>query len=147
MTTDDLGVRHSLTPITDADRIAEIRRVVGSAPLVLADGHHRFETAIAYRNERTEAGAATDADGMVMCLVVELAEEQLWVQPIHRLLTGVADPAALRAALRPGSTSTTSARAPRNGSPSSSWRCASRVASVSSTRRASPRLIPHPDAA
>jgi uncharacterized protein (DUF1015 family) len=99
VTTDDLGVRHSLTPITDADQIAEIRRVVGSAPLVLADGHHRFETAIAYRNQRTEAGAATDADGMVMCLVVELAEEQLWVQPIHRLLNGVADPAALRAAL------------------------------------------------
>jgi uncharacterized protein (DUF1015 family) len=38
--------------------VAEIERVIGSAPLVLADGHHRFETAIAYRNERAEAGAA-----------------------------------------------------------------------------------------
>jgi len=102
VTTDDLGVRHSLTPITDVDQIAEIRRVVGSAPLVLADGHHRFETAIAYRNERTEAGAATEADGMVMCLVVELAEEQLWVQPIHRLINGVGDPGALRTTLAAG---------------------------------------------
>ncbi len=98
-TTDDHGVRHSVTPIDDPAQIAEIRRVVGSAPLVLADGHHRFETAIAYRNERSAAGTVTEADGRVMCLVVELAEDQLWVQPIHRLLTGVADPAALRAAL------------------------------------------------
>ena len=54
-TTDDLGVRHALTPITDAAQIAAIRDVIASAPLVLADGHHRFETAIAYRDEQTEA--------------------------------------------------------------------------------------------
>lgn len=99
VTTDDLGVEHSLTPITEPARIDEIRGVIASAPLVLADGHHRFETGIAYRDERTAAGAATDADGRIMCLVVELAEDQLWVQPIHRLLAGVADPGALRAGL------------------------------------------------
>jgi uncharacterized protein (DUF1015 family) len=91
VTTDDLGVRHSLTLVTDADEVAEIRRVVGAAPLVLADGHHRFETAIAAR-------------GRIMCLVVELAEDQLWVQPIHRLLHGVTDAAALRRALESGFT-------------------------------------------
>lgn len=101
-TTDDHGVRHSLTLIDDPARIEEIRRVVGSAPLVLADGHHRFETAIAYRNERAAAGTVTEADGRVMCLVVELAEDQLWVQPIHRLITGVSDPASLRTALSRG---------------------------------------------
>jgi uncharacterized protein (DUF1015 family) len=99
VTTDDLGVRHSLTLITDDAVIAEIRKVVGSAPLVLADGHHRFETGIAYRNERTEAGGATDDDGRIMCLVVELADDELWVQPIHRLLHGVADADQLRARL------------------------------------------------
>ncbi len=102
VTTDDLGVTHSLTPITDPVGIAEIRRVVGSAPLVLADGHHRFETAIAYRDQRIAAGNASEADGRVMCLVVELAEEQLWVQPIHRLLNGVSAPSALRVALGAG---------------------------------------------
>jgi uncharacterized protein (DUF1015 family) len=99
VTTDDLGVEHSLTPITDPTRIDEIRAVIASAPLVLADGHHRFETGIAYRDERTAAGVVTEADGRIMCLVVELAEDQLWVQPIHRLLAGVPDPAALRAGL------------------------------------------------
>jgi uncharacterized protein (DUF1015 family) len=101
-TTDDHGVRHAVTPIADPAHIAEIRRVIASAPLVLADGHHRFETAIAYRNERTAAGTVTEADGRVMCLVVELAQDQLWVQPIHRLLTGAPDPVVLRAALSRG---------------------------------------------
>jgi len=104
VTTDDLGVRHSLTLVTGPDDVAEIRRVVGSAPLVLADGHHRFETAIAARDERVAAGTATEADGRIMCLVVELAEDQLWVQPIHRLLHGVTDPRALRRALESGFT-------------------------------------------
>jgi uncharacterized protein (DUF1015 family) len=99
VTTDDHGVHHTLMVIDDQARIDEIQRVVAAAPLVLADGHHRFETAIAYRNERTAAGHATDDDGRVMCLVVELAEEELWVQPIHRLFAGIADPTALRAAL------------------------------------------------
>jgi uncharacterized protein (DUF1015 family) len=40
-TSDDHGVRHSVTLIDDPARIDEIGRVVGSAPLVLADGHHR----------------------------------------------------------------------------------------------------------
>jgi uncharacterized protein (DUF1015 family) len=98
-TTDDLGVQHALRPVTDAATVAEIERVIGSAPLVLADGHHRFETAIAYRNERAEAGAATEDDARVMCLVVELADDQLWVQAIHRQLNGAPDPATLRAGL------------------------------------------------
>jgi uncharacterized protein (DUF1015 family) len=60
--------------------------------VVIADGHHRFETAIAYREERRAAtgGRAGDYD-MVMALVVELAEDQLVVRPIHRLLVGLPD--------------------------------------------------------
>lgn len=99
VTTDDHGVRHTLAPISDAATQSEIHRVVGSAPLVLADGHHRFETAIAYRDERTAAGVGQEGDRRVMCLVVELAAEQLWVQPIHRLLRGVGDADAWRASL------------------------------------------------
>jgi uncharacterized protein (DUF1015 family) len=95
-TTDDDGVRHALTRIDDPGQVDAIRRAVASAPLVLADGHHRFETAIAYRNGLGDAAAA--ADGRVMCLVVELAEEQLWVQPIHRVYDGV-DGRRLRDAL------------------------------------------------
>ena len=52
------GVRHEIAAVDDPETIAAIRRVVGGAPLVLADGHHRFETALNYRNELRSAGIA-----------------------------------------------------------------------------------------
>jgi uncharacterized protein (DUF1015 family) len=98
-TTDDEGVVHTLTSIDDSERVAGICDAIAHEPLVLADGHHRFETAINYRNEREENGVVATGDQAIMCLVVELADEQLWVQPIHRVLDGVTDPTQLRHAL------------------------------------------------
>ena len=80
---DDDGVQHAAWPITDPARVDAIRDAVGSGPLVLADGHHRFETACAYRSERP---ADDRGAGAIMALVVELAEDELWVAPIHRLV-------------------------------------------------------------
>lgn len=85
---DDAGVEHEAWAITDPDRVAAIAEAVGSAPLVLADGHHRFETACAYRRAQAEGGAAHPGDDGIMALVVELAEDELWVAPIHRLVHG-----------------------------------------------------------
>jgi uncharacterized protein (DUF1015 family) len=95
-TVDETGVTHELGAITDAADIAAVQAVVDRGPVVLADGHHRFETAITYRDEQRAAGAATPGDDAVLCLVVELAEDQLWVQPIHRLLDGVSSATRLR---------------------------------------------------
>jgi uncharacterized protein (DUF1015 family) len=53
---------------------------------VLADGHHRFETATNYRNERTAAGSDDPGATAIMCLVVELVEDELCIEPIHRLV-------------------------------------------------------------
>jgi uncharacterized protein (DUF1015 family) len=87
--TDDDGVVHELWPITDPTQIGAIRAAVESAPVLVADGHHRFETALNYRAERQEAGESPgDIDG-VMALVVELTKEQLTVQAIHRLIDGL----------------------------------------------------------
>jgi len=85
--TDDQGVLHEVWSITDPGRVEAISTAVAAAPLVLADGHHRFETACAYRAAHADApgGAA------IMTLVVELAEAELWVAPIHRLVRGVPD--------------------------------------------------------
>ncbi len=85
---DAAGVHHTAWAITDPERVAAIADAVAAAPLVLADGHHRFETACAYRADRPadDAGAAA-----IMTLVVELAEEELWVAPIHRLVAGAPD--------------------------------------------------------
>jgi len=79
---DDDGVRHALSAIDDPDRIAQIQAIVGSAPLVLADGHHRFETALALRAEQPDAPGC-DA---IMTFVVELADDELHIEPIHRLV-------------------------------------------------------------
>ena len=87
---DDDGVHHALWVIDDPDRQARICAAVDAAPVVIADGHHRYETALAYQAERRAArgGAAGDYD-FVMALVVELAEGQLHVGPIHRTISGV----------------------------------------------------------
>lgn len=79
------GTRHELTPIDDPDHVAAIGALVGDAPIVLADGHHRFETACAYRDETDDPHARA-----IMMLVVELADDQLCVRPIHRLVHDLA---------------------------------------------------------
>jgi uncharacterized protein (DUF1015 family) len=85
--TDDEGVHHEVWAITDPERIDAIARAVASAPLVLADGHHRFETACAYRATHGDPPGS----GAIMTLVVELADAELWVAPIHRLVRGAPD--------------------------------------------------------
>ncbi|MGH9129695.1 MAG: DUF1015 family protein [Acidimicrobiales bacterium] len=97
------GVTHECWPITDPAAIGKIASVVGSAAVLLADGHHRYETSIAYREEMRAAarGAAGDYD-LVMALVVELAEDQLAVGPIHRILTGLPEGYDLVGALARG---------------------------------------------
>ncbi|HEX5615558.1 MAG TPA: DUF1015 domain-containing protein [Acidimicrobiia bacterium] len=84
--TDVDGVRHHLGAVPDA-RVDAVRAAVGAGPLVLADGHHRYETAHAYRNEVAAAGRDTAGADAIMTFVVELADDQLCIEPIHRLLT------------------------------------------------------------
>ena len=85
------GVEHCLSALP-ADAGAAIRHAVASAPVVIADGHHRYETALAYQAERQPengSGAAPPGpENAIMALIVELAEEQLSVRAIHRLLIG-----------------------------------------------------------
>jgi uncharacterized protein (DUF1015 family) len=57
--------------------------------VLIADGHHRYETALTFREEQGRDGAKSTDVNAVMALIVELAEEQLTVQPIHRLLSGL----------------------------------------------------------
>lgn len=98
--TDGDGVSHAVWRVTDPDRIAAIAERVGDRPVVVADGHHRYETSLVHRDER-RAAAGPDAElasDWFMCLVVELTEDELTVRPIHRLVDG-ADAADLDAIL------------------------------------------------
>ena len=84
--TDAGATLHELSPIAP-DRVAAVRSVIDSAPVVIADGHHRFETACNYRAE--DSGSPGVA--AIMAFVVELTDEELCVRPIHRLLHGAPD--------------------------------------------------------
>ncbi len=80
---DDEGVLHELWIIQDPQRIDSICAQIASAPIVVADGHHRFETALTYQHERPsdDAGAAA-----ILTYIVELAPDQLEVRGIHRIV-------------------------------------------------------------
>ncbi|MGA2932103.1 MAG: DUF1015 domain-containing protein [Acidimicrobiales bacterium] len=87
---DDDGVRHQLWALSDADAVAAIGAAVATAPVVLADGHHRYETARVYQAECREAnGGLPGPYDLVMALIVELSEDQLTVGAIHRTISGL----------------------------------------------------------
>ena len=97
------GVVHTVWRISDPARVEAIAAAISAEPIVIADGHHRYETSLAYRDERRAASPDGTAGGAeaVMCFVVELVDEELSVGPIHRLLSGLPDELDLVAALEP----------------------------------------------
>ncbi|HEX5587017.1 MAG TPA: DUF1015 domain-containing protein [Acidimicrobiia bacterium] len=84
----DGGV-HELWRVDDPATVAAIRAAVSGDGVVLADGHHRYETSCTYRDERVADGIDDAGAGFIMILVVELADDELCVRAIHRLLHGV----------------------------------------------------------
>jgi uncharacterized protein (DUF1015 family) len=101
-TYDDDGVRHQIWVLSDPDAVAAVGEAVARAPVVLADGHHRYETARAYQAEcRAANGGRPGPHDLVMALVVELSEDQLTVGAIHRTVSGLPDGLDLVGALAP----------------------------------------------
>jgi uncharacterized protein (DUF1015 family) len=84
--TDDEGVHHRLWRISQPGVVEAIASAVASTPVVIADGHHRYETALAYRDEQPDPEGP---HAFLMAYIVELADEQLTVRAIHRLLSGL----------------------------------------------------------
>ncbi|MBI2168310.1 MAG: DUF1015 domain-containing protein [Actinobacteria bacterium] len=96
---DTRGAIHQLFTLDAPGRTEAVAAAVASAPVVIADGHHRYETSLHYRQQVRSENAGSGPHDAIMMLVVELADDQLAVQPIHRLISGVSDPATLRATL------------------------------------------------
>jgi uncharacterized protein (DUF1015 family) len=83
------GVLHELWTVSRPEDIAAIASLVNATPVVLADGHHRFETALAYQAEQPASTAASSeptGSDAIMTMIVELAPTELEVRPIHRLV-------------------------------------------------------------
>jgi len=87
---DDDGVVHRVERVHDPDRLAAIEAAVSGRPVLIADGHHRYGVAQTYQAERrTEDGDAGGPYDLTLAYVGELVEDQLSVEPIHRLLDGL----------------------------------------------------------
>ena len=95
---------HQLWRVTDPAWIAAIQLLMADKPVLIADGHHRYETGLAYRDERrqTKAGASGDP-GYESILMFSAAVEDpgMVVFPTHRLVHGLPgyDGEAFRAGL------------------------------------------------
>jgi len=91
--TDDEGTVHRLWRIGDPERIAAAREAVAGSELLIADGHHRYETARAYAEEVGGEGEHR----WVMMLLVSLEDPGLTIFPTHRLLDGLKETATQQA--------------------------------------------------
>jgi len=85
---DSLGVRNLIWRLTDSVKIKLVQEAVIDKQFVIADGHHRYETAIAYRDERRRQEEWTEdsAFNFRMSYMVPIQDEGLIVLPTHRLL-------------------------------------------------------------
>ena len=83
---DEYGAEHRLWKISDPARISAIRGLMADKKLLIADGHHRYETALAFRNENPGLEGAS----RVMMTFVNMYSPGLKILATHRLVSGLA---------------------------------------------------------
>jgi uncharacterized protein (DUF1015 family) len=98
---DEYGVTHRLWVIAEPQRTAAIQKAMEGQKLVIADGHHRYETALNYRNERrvVASGLSVNAGEIdpeapyerVMMTFINTRGEGLTILPTHRVAAHVHD--------------------------------------------------------
>jgi uncharacterized protein (DUF1015 family) len=88
---DDAGIRHRLWAVADRSQIDRAAEALSAHTLYIADGHHRYETALAYRDRLAAAGGlAADAPAnFVMMFLCSMQDPGLVVLPTHRVLAGL----------------------------------------------------------
>jgi uncharacterized protein (DUF1015 family) len=93
---DEYGVRHQVWKVSDPEVLGQVRGLMGDKKLIIADGHHRYETALNYRNERrqqaVDSGEAADANApyeRMMMTFVNMDAEGLLILPTHRVVFGL----------------------------------------------------------
>ena len=90
----DLGEAHHLWTVTEPKAGRDLGDLLSREPIYIADGHHRYETALTYRQERAQEQSDSckrSADGFqyVMMELVEFSDPGLIVLPLHRLVRGI----------------------------------------------------------
>lgn len=84
------GVVHQVERVSDPARIDEIRAIVASDDVLIADGHHRYAVSRLYRDEvRAATGDHDSAAEFTLTFINELVPDQLSVEAIHRVYTRI----------------------------------------------------------
>jgi uncharacterized protein (DUF1015 family) len=104
--TDHLGVVSRLWPVTDQRVVSAVTGLMGPKPVFIADGHHRYETGLRYRDDRLASGEAFDAEAapnFILMMLASMSDPGLVILPTHRLVSDIPSVTAdrLRAALEP----------------------------------------------
>jgi uncharacterized protein (DUF1015 family) len=94
--TDGEGTRNTLWRVSDPEQIAALQAALADAELLIADGHHRYETARVYADE---LGGEGDHRYVLMFLVA-LDDPGLLIFPTHRMLSGLKDDSEKQEAIR-----------------------------------------------
>ncbi len=99
MVADDYGVEHRIWKVDDAATINLIASAMQDKKLIIADGHHRYETALAYSREHAPAGTTPRQHGVyqepqypeaaVMMTFVNMESEGMTILPTHRVVFGL----------------------------------------------------------
>jgi len=89
--TDDSGTIHSLWVVDDPEVTAAVTSMFAEKTLLIADGHHRYETALAYRDaRRREEGPGPDQPyDFVMVYLSDMENTGQSILPIHRFVSGL----------------------------------------------------------
>ena len=87
---DEYGVGHQLWDVDGASDVQELRQSMAGKKLIIADGHHRYETALNFERECRAAHPGRDADcSLALMTFVNLDGEGILILPTHRLVAGL----------------------------------------------------------
>ena len=85
----EAGETHKLWVANEPEFVQRVSHFLASRPIYIADGHHRYETALAYRDERrqeTSSGKGNEAFNFIMMTLVPFSDTGIIVLPVHRLV-------------------------------------------------------------
>jgi uncharacterized protein (DUF1015 family) len=89
--TDHLGVENRLWVVSNQETHTEISGLMAGRPVFIADGHHRYETALKYQAELGRTGAPVphdDPSNFCLMMLVGMSDPGLMILPTHRLVSG-----------------------------------------------------------
>ncbi|MGQ9761691.1 MAG: DUF1015 domain-containing protein [Thermogutta sp.] len=101
---DHLGVIHRLWVVTDPQFLTRLSAIVGPVPIFIADGHHRYETALEYREQLRDMGylRPDHPANYVLMHCVPMEDPGLIVLPTHRLFRTIPELTAVELAAHLG---------------------------------------------